>query len=334
MKMSFSRIVASAEPPRTVKSSPVTAMCLPSILALPITALAGVSSTRSFLPSYCALPETLPISRKEPLSTSRSMRSRTVSRPPSCWRFTLSAPPIRRFISWRRRSSSISGCQLMGRSPDSLVSNVVPALVSYQPGREGATLKALRAGSLADGRNRRQQRSPGRALPDGRPLPVVGYRPGERLRRDDGVHAPCRRDRPLAADRHRHRGGRRAAADRGLQGALHLPRSGRLLRRDGAAVPRQLRRQGADVPLPQERRHRRRPARALRLGTGPPVVRWDKRGVTLLLPIQMGRCPEGAEGSLAAASVEATIHLLAAKRFVDRLHDLLRPREDVAVPEP
>src|SRR5476651_129576 len=117
-------------------------------------------------------------------------------------------------------------------------------------------------------------------------------------------------------------------------GALHLPRSGRLLRRDGAAVPRQLRRQGADVPLPQERRHRRRPARALRLGTGPPVVRWDKRGVTLLLPIQMGRCPEGAEGSLAAASVEATIHLLAAKRFVDRLHDLLRPREDVAVPEP
>ena len=30
----------------------------------------------------------------ESLSTSRSMRSRTVSRPPSCWRFTLSAPPI------------------------------------------------------------------------------------------------------------------------------------------------------------------------------------------------------------------------------------------------
>ena len=42
MKMSFSLMVASAEPPRTVKSSPVTATCRPSILARPITALAGI----------------------------------------------------------------------------------------------------------------------------------------------------------------------------------------------------------------------------------------------------------------------------------------------------
>ncbi len=99
MKMSFSLIVASAEPPRTVKSSPVTATCRPSILARPMTALAGVRFTRSLLPSYSAMPATEPISRKLSLSTSRSMRSRTVSRPPSCWRFTLSAPPMRFVIS-------------------------------------------------------------------------------------------------------------------------------------------------------------------------------------------------------------------------------------------
>jgi hypothetical protein len=51
MKRSFSLIVASAEPPRTVKSSPVTATWRPSIRARPITALAGISCTRSFLPS-------------------------------------------------------------------------------------------------------------------------------------------------------------------------------------------------------------------------------------------------------------------------------------------
>src|SRR5689334_21458583 len=41
------------------------------------------------------------------------MRSRTVSRPPSCWRFTFSAPPICFANASRARNSSSSCCQLM-----------------------------------------------------------------------------------------------------------------------------------------------------------------------------------------------------------------------------
>src|SRR3990167_1472634 len=152
MKLDFSLIVASAEPPRTVKSSPVTATGRPSILPRPITALAGVRSTRSLAWSYSALPAMLPSSRKESLSSSRSMRSRTVSRPPSCWRFTLSAPPMRFVISWRRRSSSISGCQLILSFPGTVVSIQI-GLVSYQCRPRPATANGADTRSRADGRN-------------------------------------------------------------------------------------------------------------------------------------------------------------------------------------
>ena len=44
-----------------------------------------------------------------------SIRSRTVSRPASCWRLTLSGPPICRASASRRRNSSMSASQLMSR---------------------------------------------------------------------------------------------------------------------------------------------------------------------------------------------------------------------------
>src|SRR3954464_2009319 len=109
----FVEIEASAEPPRTVKSSPTTTTVRPSILARPNTQLAGVSCLSSLLSSYSAIPEMAPISWKELLSVSLSMRSRTVSRPWSCWRLTLSTPPISRANASRRASSSSSGFQFI-----------------------------------------------------------------------------------------------------------------------------------------------------------------------------------------------------------------------------
>ena len=50
----FSRIVASAEPPRTVKSSPTTTTGRPSIWARPITQFDGTSSTSLPCSSYSA----------------------------------------------------------------------------------------------------------------------------------------------------------------------------------------------------------------------------------------------------------------------------------------
>ena len=56
-------------------------------------------------------PASAPVSWNVPSSNSRSIRSRTVSRPDACWRSTRSSPPIRRASSSRRRSSSSSGSQ-------------------------------------------------------------------------------------------------------------------------------------------------------------------------------------------------------------------------------
>ena len=56
-----------------------------------------------------------------------------------------------------------------------------PCLVPT-PGRTGYT-ESTRAGSWADGRNGRQQRAAGGALPARRPVPVVGHRQDQRLRR-------------------------------------------------------------------------------------------------------------------------------------------------------
>ncbi len=76
-------IEASADPPRTVKSSPKITTGRPSIVPRPNTPLAGMKSIMVLpVSSYFALPAIDPISRKEPASRHWSIRSRTVSRPP------------------------------------------------------------------------------------------------------------------------------------------------------------------------------------------------------------------------------------------------------------
>src|SRR5215475_6759163 len=109
----FALIDASAEPPRTVKSSPTTTTVRPSILPRPNTQLAGVSCLSSPFSSYSPMPEIAPISWKLSASTILSMRSRTVSRPWSRCRLTFSTPPISRAKASRRASSSSSGFQII-----------------------------------------------------------------------------------------------------------------------------------------------------------------------------------------------------------------------------
>src|SRR6185437_3466499 len=109
----FAEIDASAEPPRTVKSSPTTTTARPSTLLRPNTQFAGVTFFSSPCSSYSPMPETAPISWKELASTILSMRSRTVSRPWSRCRLTFSTPPISRANASRRASSSSSGFQII-----------------------------------------------------------------------------------------------------------------------------------------------------------------------------------------------------------------------------
>src|SRR5579883_2087196 len=109
----LAEIEASAEPPRTVKSSPTTTTVRPSTLPRPNTQLAGVRLVSSPLSSYSPIPEIAPISWKLPASTILSMRSRTVSRPWSRCRLTFSTPPISRAKASRRASSSSSGFQII-----------------------------------------------------------------------------------------------------------------------------------------------------------------------------------------------------------------------------
>src|SRR6185503_8226058 len=109
----FAEIDASAEPPRTVKSSPTTTTVRPSTLPRPNTQFAGVSFLSWPCSSYSPVPETAPTSWKELASTILSMRSRTVSRPWSRWRLTFSTPPISRANASRRASSSSSGFQII-----------------------------------------------------------------------------------------------------------------------------------------------------------------------------------------------------------------------------
>src|SRR5450756_1983597 len=109
----LAEIEASAEPPRTVKSSPTTTTVRPSILPRPNTQFAGVRLVSSPLSSYSAVPEIAPTSWKLLGSSSLSMRSRTVSRPWSRCRLTLSTPPISRAKASRRARSSSSGFQFI-----------------------------------------------------------------------------------------------------------------------------------------------------------------------------------------------------------------------------
>src|SRR2546426_9558673 len=57
------------------------------------------------------------------------MRSRIVSRPPSCWRLTRSGPPSSSASSSRRRSSSISACQSLRDAPSIAPCVPIPASV-------------------------------------------------------------------------------------------------------------------------------------------------------------------------------------------------------------
>src|ERR1700757_1470890 len=109
----LAEIDASAEPPRTVKSSPTTTTVRPPTLARPNTQLAGVTLVSSPFSSYSPMPEIAPISWKLSASTILSMRSRTVSRPWSRCRLTFSTPPISRAKASRRASSSSSGFQII-----------------------------------------------------------------------------------------------------------------------------------------------------------------------------------------------------------------------------
>src|SRR6516164_4371132 len=106
-------IEASAEPPRTVKSSPTTTTVRPSTLPRPKTQWAGVRFFSSPCSSYSPMPEIAPISWKLSASTILSMRSRTVSRPWSRCRLTFSTPPISRANASRRARSSSSGFQII-----------------------------------------------------------------------------------------------------------------------------------------------------------------------------------------------------------------------------
>src|SRR3954463_2308638 len=109
----FAEIDASAEPPRTVKSSPTTTTVRPSILPRPNTQLAGIRLVSSPCSSYSPTPEIAPTSWKVFSSTSLSMRSRTVCRPWSRCRLTLLTPPISRANASRRARSSSSGFQFI-----------------------------------------------------------------------------------------------------------------------------------------------------------------------------------------------------------------------------
>ena len=112
----FAGIVASDEPPRTVKSSPDSTTGRSSMRASPKMKLDGVRWVSRRSSSYSATPAVLPISWNDPLSATASMRSRTVILPKKCCRSTLSGPPSASANASRRRSSAISGSQLMATS--------------------------------------------------------------------------------------------------------------------------------------------------------------------------------------------------------------------------
>src|SRR5258707_164014 len=138
-------IDASAEPPRTVKSSPTTTTVRPSILPRPITQLAGVRFLSSPCSSYSAMPEVAPISWKLVESTNLSMRSRTVSRPWSRCRLTLSTPPISRANASRRARSSSSGFQFIRvlRRDDFIIMGRYRKRFSLQPIAEQLSVGAF-----------------------------------------------------------------------------------------------------------------------------------------------------------------------------------------------
>src|SRR4051794_37726348 len=141
----FAEMDASAEPPRTVKSSPTTTTVRPSILPRPKTQFAGVRFCSSPFSSYSATPEMAPISWKLLGSTSFSMRSRTVSRPWSRWRLTFSTPPISRANASRRASSSSSGFQIIHllRHGDLVLLGRYRKRLLVQPVAEDVAFRAL-----------------------------------------------------------------------------------------------------------------------------------------------------------------------------------------------
>src|SRR5579859_88467 len=131
---------ASAAPPRTEKSSPLTTTLRPSMRPVPKTLLAGVNSSSSPPGPYLAKPASAPHSSKEPSSRRASIRSRTVSLPASFCRLTRSGPPMRRASSSRRWSSSTSGSQVTPPCYGQAFSIQRSVVASGPPGSEESVL--------------------------------------------------------------------------------------------------------------------------------------------------------------------------------------------------
>src|SRR5690242_17578982 len=156
----FALIEASAEPPRTVKSSPTTTTVRSSILPRPNTQFAGVTCFSSPCSSYSPIPETAPISWKELASTNLSMRSRTVSRPWSRCRLTFSTPPISRANASRRASSSSSGFQIIRllRLDDRVIVGPHRKRLAIQPVLEDIAVGAFKQRTHGDAQLDHQRR--------------------------------------------------------------------------------------------------------------------------------------------------------------------------------
>ena len=108
----FCQIAASAAPPRIVKSSPCTTARRPSMRPWPTTMFAGRKSVElAVARRRCPKPASSPVSWNVPSSKSRSIRSRTVRRPRSCWRCDalLAAHAVRELAGARLPARRVSG---------------------------------------------------------------------------------------------------------------------------------------------------------------------------------------------------------------------------------
>src|SRR3989442_10369653 len=88
------------------------------------------------------------------------MRSRMVIRPPACWRFTRSGPPSSSARLSRRRSSSISDCQLMAgilRQGRAATMEVGPRLPRARGGEDRVLLPRAAHELQADGQALRRE---------------------------------------------------------------------------------------------------------------------------------------------------------------------------------
>jgi hypothetical protein len=89
----FAAFVSDSEPPNTVKSCAKANTCRPSTRPCPVTTPSPGTCCSSIPKSRQRCVTSLSTSSKVPGSNSKSMRSRAVSLPLSCWRRSRSSPP-------------------------------------------------------------------------------------------------------------------------------------------------------------------------------------------------------------------------------------------------